>query len=157
MKLKCYVITISKNFPQSHKRSGEETAFYMKILAGIKIHTIRSNFDLWSKRIGEIQAGRAYLSIREWTGKPYRSPQKELFQFHKKDGVGIQPVILTASKGEKRSPLELIEGIGARIPEGDTLAINDGLTAEDFNEWFKSAKPYKPMAIIHFTSFRYGK
>jgi hypothetical protein len=40
----------------------------------------------------------------------------------------------------------------------DTLSSNDGLHIADFLSWFRkvvSAREYKPMAIIHFTNFRY--
>jgi len=35
------------------------------------------------------------------------------------------------------------------------LANNDGLSAEDFEAWFKGYNLSEPMAIIHFTEFRY--
>ena len=35
------------------------------------------------------------------------------------------------------------------------LAKNDGLSLDDFKAWFKSYDLSQPMAIIHFTSFRY--
>ena len=38
----------------------------------------------------------------------------------------------------------------------ETLAKNDGLSDDDFREWFKKIDFSKPMAIIHFTDFRYS-
>lgn len=35
------------------------------------------------------------------------------------------------------------------------IAVNDGLIYPDFKEWFKSYKLNEPMAIIHFTHYRY--
>ncbi|MBQ9637447.1 MAG: hypothetical protein IJV36_06090 [Prevotella sp.] len=37
------------------------------------------------------------------------------------------------------------------------LANNDGLSLEDWREWFKGYDLSKPLAIIHFTSFRYNR
>lgn len=34
-------------------------------------------------------------------------------------------------------------------------AANDGLSLSDWREWFKGYDLTKPMAIIHFTPFRY--
>ena len=35
------------------------------------------------------------------------------------------------------------------------LAANDGLSTNDWLDWFKNYDLTKPMAIIHFTKFRY--
>jgi hypothetical protein len=35
------------------------------------------------------------------------------------------------------------------------IAKNDGLTKEDFTAWFKPYNLSEPMAILHFTNFRY--
>jgi hypothetical protein len=47
--LKCYVITVSKNFPVIHPEKGEPTFFIENILEGIKITTIRGNYPFWEK------------------------------------------------------------------------------------------------------------
>ena len=60
-----------------------------------KIHTIRTNYQLWEKRINEVQEGNAVLSIRQWSGKPYRSKQTTILNLTKDDGVGIQPLKLS--------------------------------------------------------------
>ena len=85
--MKTYVITLSEKFPTTHPRKGQETEFGRSFLNGKKIHTIRGNFPLWEKRLKEVQEGRAVLSVRQWTGVPYRSPQKELRRLTKEDGV----------------------------------------------------------------------
>ena len=36
-----------------------------------------------------------------------------------------------------------------------TLAANDGLSVSDWLAWFKCYDKTKPLAIIHFTDFRY--
>jgi hypothetical protein len=37
----------------------------------------------------------------------------------------------------------------------EVLANNDGLSLKDFKDWFKGYDLSQPMAIIHFTKFRY--
>lgn len=101
--MKTYVITLSQVFPTWHKRAGEPTKFRAAFLSGqtcskckkrnpamctgecfsgLKIHTIRANYPLWLKRITEVQQGKAVLSVRQWSGKPYRSPQIEKDYYH---------------------------------------------------------------------------
>lgn len=82
-----YVLTLAKRFPATHPKKGTPTHFFTKILQEEKLHTIRGNYDLWKRRIDKINAGKAVLSIREWTGIPYRSPQRELAILRK---VGLQ-------------------------------------------------------------------
>lgn len=140
--MKKYVLIVSEKFPATHKRAGENTNFIQQIKDGVKKHTIRGNYGLWKKRIDEIQADKAYLSIRIWTGKPYCSKQKEILQLTE---VGIQ-------KLESWHFFYAIDGDESEITNED-LSVNDGLSLGDFIEWFKKAK--YPMAIIHFTDFRY--
>lgn len=90
MKQKIYVITLSKVFPKIHKRKGEPTFFEEKFLRKQKLHTIRANYDLWKERIEEIQKGNAVLSVRQWTGMPYRSKQREIACLTDLDGIGLQ-------------------------------------------------------------------
>lgn len=99
---------------------------------------------MWKKRIDEIHAGKAVLSIREWSGKPYASPQIELM---KTTQVSVQKLERTL--------------LGWFVDDVDsdlcfyTLSANDGLSFEDFKSWFKPVKLNEPMAIIHFTNLRY--
>ena len=181
--MKTYVLTVSRYFPKTHKRAGEHTNFIEKILVGQydkndnfylqdtqadfdreiffecrnpKIHTIRSNFDLWSKRISEIQKGNAVLSIRYWSGKPYNSKQVEICQLDKNSGIGVQSICLKP-KCILEDSVELFS-IDNNFNNPLNLAFvskNDGLSFEDFKEWFKKYDLSNKMAIIHFTSFRY--
>lgn len=146
--MKTYVITLSRNFLAYHKRAGEETHFKEKFLSGEKLHTIRANYPLWEKRIKEVQEGRAILSIRQWTGKPYRSKQVEIATLTAKNGVGLQRLEFTDCR--------------LRFPYTDSewtsmvsLAKNDGLSLNDWVDWFGGYDLSEPMAIIHFTKFRY--
>lgn len=148
--MKTYVLTISKRFPQTHKRKGEATYFPGQIFDHMKIHTIRANYDFWAKRIAEINKGKAVLSLRHWFDKPYRSPQIEFMQC---ESVGIEKLEF----GYSHINYPCIQH-GSRIIHIDKtkLAENDGLLYEDFCEWFNSYDLTKPMAIIHFTDFRYS-
>ena len=174
--MKTYVITLSSHFLANHKRAGEETHFKEKFLLGQscpdcatpqdlsginisdcnscvracsfpKIHTIRANYPLWEKRIKEVQEGRAVLSIRQWTGKPYRSKQVEIATLTAGSGVGIQLMELTNDFAECI--------IGDHHHSYVTVAKNDGLHPADWIEWFSAYDLSKPMAIIHFAKFRY--
>lgn len=149
--MKTYVLTVSKVFPKTHKRAGQDTGFVNEIELlftelNSKRHTLRANYELWVKRAKEINEGRAILSIRYWSGKPYNSKQVEIRQLNK---IGVQQAILTKELMNANCII-----INDRFTEIMTVAKNDGLSVTDFKEWFKKY-PSKPMAAIHFTDFRY--
>lgn len=163
--MKTHVLIISITFPKIHKRAGEETNFIDKIQIGLdigeycnlpfppydpKLHTIRGNYELWAKRIKEVQEGKAILSLRYWSGKPYNSKQFEFCKLDKDSGIGIQKIDFSTDY------LYTVLIDGKRFPfSHDMIAEHDGLTENDFEEWFKGYDLSKPMAIIHFTKFRY--
>ena len=142
--MKTYVLTLSQTFPKGHMNQGEATGFKEKLLTGKKIHTIRANYPLWLKRIEEINKGNACLSIRQWSDKPYRSKQIEIARLTKENGVGIEQVRLPHIANRT--------DIFRSFPELDT---NDGLTREQWLYWFAEYDTKEPLAIIHFTPFRY--
>ena len=144
--MKTYVIMLSKVFPKGHRREGEPTEFKEKLIAREKIHTIRSNYELWEQRIKEVQKGEACISVRQWEDKPYRSKQREIARFTNENGVGIEYIILP-----EELSLESFLGIY------EDLDRNDGLTAEDWVSWFSQAPRNKPLPVIHFTPFRYHR
>lgn len=157
--MKTYVITLSKAFPKGHKKQGESTGFEDKVLNALnnsnpeqpkKLHTIRANFGLWALRIAEIKAGRAVLSIRQWTGKPYRSKQREIARMSKESGIGIQAVLFPDLTNTPPIIIGALDKTGL-----SEVAHNDGLSFEDWQEWFKTYDLSKSLAIIHFTKFRY--
>jgi len=174
--MKTFVLTVSRVFPLTHKRKGESTFFEGKLILGQKqygnrnnlseenislaefmlgcnqfpkIHTIRANYELWKKRIEQVQKGEAILSIRYWSDKPYKSKQVEICQLDKDSGIGVQ----------KFKVNEFIDSFIDEKQFGfdglDIIAKNDGLSFMDFDDWFKKYDFSKPMAIIHFTKFRY--
>lgn len=173
---KTYVLMLSAVFPKTHNKVGMPTGFKVKFslgqgcpdcdkpqdLSGVnisdcngcinacslqKLHTIRANYSLWEKRIKDIQAGNAVLSIRQWTGKPYRSKQVEIARLTTEDGVGIQLLELTNDLSECI--------VGGRRYSYVSVAKNDGLHPADWLDWFSCYDLSKSMAIIHFTKFRY--
>jgi hypothetical protein len=154
MKIKTHVLTVSRVFPVTHKRKGELTFFVESILMEKKLHTIRANYWIWKKRIDEVNQGIAILSVRYWSGKPYNSKQVEICQFDKDSDIWVQRLVFKENK---------LLGEIAISPDRDVfhsytisdISKNDGLSIEDFKEWFKNYELSKQMAIIHFTKFRY--
>ena len=160
--MRTYVLIVSRIFPKTHKRAGENTEFTDKIACSLfctgycsdcdyhktKIHTIRANYELWEKRIKDVQDGKAVISIRYWSGKPYNSKQIKLHELDKDSGVGVQKI---------RFPFPNLHCflIGDIEHQDMSLSKNDGLSYDDFKEWFKKYDLSKPMAIIQFTDFRY--
>lgn len=143
-KLKCYVIIVSTVFPKGHIREGQSTNFPDLIISGLKKHTIRLNYQYWKKIVNEVNSGNAYLSVRTWTGKPYRSKQSEFIRFTK---LGIQKLygnILEWKIDKCESEVTTVK-----------LSKNDGLNYTDFRFWFGFENRSEPMAIIHFTDFKY--
>ena len=160
--MKTYVITLSRCFPAKHSKAGEPTQFRDAFYAGLvfnrgsectclrpKLHTIRANYPLWEKRIKEVQEGKAVLSVRQWAGRPYWSRQIEIARLTAKDGVGIQ---MLRFLGDNFNGGYIRNGV---YPSDKILANNDGLSLADWEEWFRGYDLSKPLAIIHFTKFRY--
>ena len=149
-KVKKAIITLSKVFPATHSRKGDPTGFSGKLEKGEKRHTIRANYDWWAKKMEAINDGRMYLSIREWSGKPYCSPQNELRQIHK---IGLQKVEMTYDSNDD-VPQVWIDGKKIPIQE---VCKNDGLDLDDFIELFfgNSKSNTFDGVCIQFTNFRY--
>lgn len=161
-KKKCFVIMVSRVFPVTHPRAGTITGFIPKIELGKKKHTIRRNYELWKKRINEVNAGRAYLSLRFWIGRPYASKQHEFLRLEK---AVIQKIeIYNEARQycvlENLPTSEMCARTGARLLS--VIAENDGLTLPDFLNWFfpRKRKPAEPEiftgGIIQFNAdFKY--
>ncbi|NDV81311.1 hypothetical protein [Bacteroides sp. 51] len=120
-----------------------------------KRHTIRENVEYWKKRIDEINKGNAVLEIYEWIGKPYGkgSTTKTLFTFDKNSGIGYQELQFSMNSFDFPRTFSKNGGVLALMP--GNLAKNDGLSLQDFKDWFKKSDLSKPKIIIHFTDFRY--
>lgn len=153
--MKTYYLTLSKVFPSTHENAGMNT-YFEENLRVCKLHTIRANYDFWEKRFKQIAEGKACLSIRQWVGKPYGkgSTQQEIIRLSHEDGIGIQK--LTFPSGTFNfAIIENAEHIAVVGDIAQTLAANDGLSLKDWESWFKDYDLSQPLAIIHFTSFRY--
>lgn len=154
--MKTYVLTLSHSFPANHEMHGKPTYFREKFYGtpGMlrKLHTIRANYTLWAKRFKKIAAGDACLSVREWMGAPYRSKQREIARLTADDGVGLQQLTCLDTNAYCFYPCVRIEN---RDIDKVLVATNDGLSLDDWRQWFKNYDHSKPLAIIHFTKFRY--
>lgn len=151
--MKTYYLTLSKVFPSTHAKAGMPTYFEEKLTQHTKLHTIRANYELWKKRFEQIAAGKAVLSIRVWVGKPYGkgSTQREISRLTREDGIGIQKLRIY-----EHEPLPVVYADRYTTPvDWQELAANDGLSLSDWREWFKDCDLSQPLAIIHFTPFRY--
>ena len=174
-KMVTYYLTLSQVFPKGHINEGELTLFEQALRKAVdgcddcpevfvclkekkwcvavqtKVHTIRANYEFWKKRFEKIEKGEACLSVRQWVGKPYGegSTMREIMRLTKDDGIGIQKLT--------------IEGVTTHHPiyvdgnpvEAKDVAKNDGLDEPDWHSWFRGYDVTKPMAVIHFTKFRY--
>lgn len=161
--MKTYVLMLSKVFPATHPRAGQPTGFFDKFMAGQadsrkgwlvsqKLHTIRANYALWAKRIAEVQRGEAVLSVRQWLGRPYRSKQVTIATLTAEDGVGLQQLTDIDTNAYCFYPCVRID---KRDIDKVLVAKNDGLSLDDWRRWFRNYDLSKPLAIIHFTNFRY--
>ena len=139
------VLMIAKNFLAYHKRAGQATDFEIKIKEKNKNHTIRPNYEKWKEKIEEVKSGKAELVLKQWEGRPYHSTPNKLFVFDAKDEVEVSKLTKTADGFFVNDTIKV---------EPEDLAKNDGLSLQDFEDWFK-VFPNEPMAILHFNSFRY--
>lgn len=175
-KLTHYKIPVSPRFLSGHPRAGEKTDFVEKIVNnksiygglestrllsqeefGVKIHTIRKNYPLWKKRMQKVYDGRAVIDLCYWVKPGGRfTPGNELITFatlDKDSGCGVQKIEF---KNDSLLNYKIDERLDdVRLFLVGIIQANDGLSIEDFDAWFKNYDLSEPMAIIHFTSFRY--
>lgn len=106
--------------------------------------------DVWAERYQDITSGKKYLSVREWTGRPYNSEQRELARY---DRIGLQHITMTYG-ADDAVPQAWVDD--KKVPV-EFLAQNDGLSVQDFVEWFfgNAKSNVFEGVIIHFTDFRY--
>lgn len=152
MNRKKVILTLCRVFPKTHSKAGINTLFAVKLFAGRKLHTIRSDAkDLWGQKVADINAGKKLLCVREWTGRPYNSEQADIKKFVE---VGLQSIKMTYGVDDEK-PQAWVDGKPVPV---ELLAKNDGLELSDFIEWFfgsvHSGNVFEGK-IIHFTDFRY--
>lgn len=147
------ILLFSSVFPPSHSKAGQPTGFADKLKDGSKKHTIRADKKgWWEKGEKAINLGEKYLSMRQWVGRPYNSKQIIIGE---KDRIGLQSITMTYSADDPL-PEAWVDGKPVSV---EILAKNDGLSTEDFVEWFFGTPLYKGNVfegkIIHLTDFRY--
>jgi len=171
IKIKTFVIMVSRTFPAYHPQKGKYTDFIELIQLGLdrdikfnnrKIHTFRGNFPLWKKRIDEVLAGNAVIVLKYHTLGRYvkGNKQVEFARLDKDSGVGVQEAIYQSEFEQPYDGMAIkCEGGIFRDFPFYMTAENDGLSQRDFRDWFEKGKYNltEPMACIHFTSFRYGR
>lgn len=170
-KVKVYTVYVSPTFPSYHPKAGQLTLFAAAILNALenrdsvnvlhdnktivcdakKITSIRKDYDKWKQREIEINEGRAVLSVRQWHGSRFVKGQTytEIALLEK---IGVQKLQFPYAQ----IPTLYIDNKAIDILDF-TLEKNDGLDVEDFSDWF-TLGDYdlsKPLAILHFTDFRY--
>jgi hypothetical protein len=153
------VITFSKAFPSYHQRKGEPTYFVEKIWeslilgeeisiskccelsrqTGIGEYTMNTISKIkFDPKHHTIRAGHRFkegdwFSPRVWSGKPYRSKQiiiapdiqvKKVLEFEIKHFGILDQCLVT------------IDNVVPRNSKLTLLANNDGLSFQDFNDWF---------------------
>lgn len=150
--MKTYYLILSKNFEAPFLAGQEMLLRESNYCFFPKYHTVRENYDLWSRRFAKILSGEACLSVRVWEGRPYGkgSKQRELERLTRDDGIGIQ-------KLEYRSVLFILSKarVDNRPVDITRVAHNDGLSLKDFLAYIETCNLSKPFALIHFTPFRY--
>jgi hypothetical protein len=155
---------------KAHPRAGEPTYFEAKLYAGLgyemnrhkfdseavaaavelpKIHTIRANYEEWARRIEEVRTGEAVLRVQYWIDVPFRSKVGTICDLTTEHEVGCQKVTFD------RERLNSMRIDGNIVSDLRIVAGNDGLSFDDFHAWFDGYDLSKPMAMIHFTPFRY--
>lgn len=171
-KLTHYKIPVSPRFLSNHPRKGQQTLFIQKIQLGLnmlvelpgdavidlepKIHTFRRNFKLWAERMKKVHAGMAVIDLCYWKLPGGRFTQgNELITFatlDKDSGCGVQKIIF--KDNFVCAAIETSYAANLVVP-ASIISVNDGLSLEDLEAWFKGYDLSEPMAIIHFTKFRY--
>ena len=134
---------------------GTPTRFVDKILKGI----VGSSYEVASPKLHTIRASKRIkkgmlLSLRTWSGKPYRSKQNE---FVVTECDGTQDIKIESGcddSGKFKWVGIYVDGKLLGIEESINLAINDGFESyDDFCRWFYG-KEFKGQ-IIHWTDLRY--
>ena len=152
-----YVLMLSKVFPQYHPRKGEATGFRDKLLVTkVKKHTLRKNATHWERIAEEVNAGKAILSIRQWSGKPYAKDTRQI-EIARLTRLGVQRIRLSYVTAKRLWQGFIPYGKYERRVNLDRLAMNDGLETIDFEQWFGLDKATSDVEgiILHFTEMRY--
>lgn len=159
------VVTLTKEFFKGHRRAGQPTNFASSVKDGRKIHTCRDNYGYWAGKVAALKEAGGTLCIREWTGRPYRSPQGTIKEVPA-DLVEVSRLEFTRYQHRifpyKHSITCYKATVDGRPVEVLELAKNDGFTTpQDFTQFLEPlfethGTDTLTLAIIHFTPYRYG-
>lgn len=112
-----------------------------------KLHTVRNSYALWAARAEKINRGEAVLSLRQWSGKPYRSKQEEFLRLEK---ICVQKIRVLRITMQGLVTIQTV--VESKMIGINVIANNDGLSVDDFCKWFNKGVNG---CIIHFTDFKY--
>jgi hypothetical protein len=146
------VLTFSRHFPKGHPRQGHPTWFVEKVEACLAdtipgwemsktftMHEWDAYYNCSMPKSHTIRGGNRFkvgdmASLRVWSDKPYRSKQIEFAQ------VEVKKVWQFVLRPVKENGEIFIKGFlnGTLIETqlAETIALNDGLTLSDFQDWF---------------------
>jgi hypothetical protein len=151
---KIAVLLLSLIFMVEHSRAGQPTGFKEKLESGEKLHTMRGNYNYWAGKAAKINAGEMVLSIRHWRGKPFDSTQCVIKTFQHLNIQRYEGYWYKEQRAKGELPTFLIDG--KLYEDVAQLAKNDGLSLEDWLEWFFKKTETVEGAILHFTQdFKY--
>ena len=164
------VITFSRVFPAYHPKKGQSTNFIEKIYVGLadiipEFKIPNDANDYWDfneyynsePKFHTIRGGNRFkvgdkFSPRIWSGKPYNSKQiilcpdievKKIWDFYM-DKEGVFYV-----NGKQ-------EDVTSSIWDGKTISDNDGLSSDDFLNWFPAnGKEFKGQIICWNENINY--
>lgn len=129
--MKTIVLTFSRQFPAYHPEAGKDTNFVESILNGKKQTTIRGNLQRWRIIRSQLKKGTHILSLRYWSGKPYRSKQVE---FARCTSIDTHRVFIT---NDDHNGFEMsVNSIYRNQSVIEQIAAHEGLTVDDFTAWF---------------------
>lgn len=156
VRTKTIVMMLSRTFPRKHRSAGKPTDFQRSLECGKKIHTIRGNYELWKHNISKVESGKFFLSLRQWTGLPYRSKQEEIKEVGSAH-IGYERI--TMQYDPDTGNIKAVVG-GKQYLNVHEIAENDGFSSwDDFVDWFFGQGTGRTLfqgVIVHFTDFRYN-
>lgn len=162
------VRTFNRYFPKGHPKEGQSTFFVEKIYKSLYITKVvpkelvdsfgfdKMNDDSCKPKHHTIRAGKHFkdgdlFSPRVWSAKPYTSPQiqiapdleiKKVYDFRiEVDGDYICVFVDNYPFYEENKTMV------TQIEALETLAQNDGLSLQDFKDWFKWGTPFDGQII----------
>ena len=160
------VVMLTKVFFEGHPKAGQETCFAELVREGKKVHTCRDNYEYWQKKIDKLKTEGGMLCIRQWTDKPYRSPQETIAEIPA-DEVAVSKLTITKNQHRvlpyKHTMTYITAYVDGRQTNIETLAANDGFTrTKDFVAFIsplfdKYHSDTITLAIIHFKPHIYNE